>query len=94
MLSIELNRRQYNALEGLSHWISENRKAIESGETSGELEKIHNTIISVMDELDRLKVPFWVQNCAIAYADSWRNTKTHYFMDEMRKKGITLHENN
>jgi len=70
---------QYNALSGLAYRIADNAYMIERYGRDGasiELEENKKTISGLFDTLDRLTVPFWVQNAVIAFAEDWRRWKS------------------
>lgn len=92
MLHFEYTQEQQDALEGLAYRIADNNYMIERygrEDAAHELRQNHNTIIGLFDKLDNLKVPFWVQNTVIAWAENWRRYKTEYFTGAMQTKGIT-----
>lgn len=85
-----LTKEQLNALEGLSYWISDNAYIRERfGDNDPELKKVHDTItLCCFPLLDRLSVPFWVQNVVICWSENWRNTKSEYLKTFLEKKNI------
>ena len=92
MLTFEYNQEQKNALEGLAYRIADNSYMIERygrEDAAPELQQNHKTISGLFDKLDALKVPFWVQNAVIFWAENWRRYKTEYFTDAMKTKGIS-----
>lgn len=85
-LSFTCNRQQRNALEGLAYHIADNAYIKERyGDQEPELKGVHETICSLFDELDKLQVPFWVQNSVVAFAENWRRYKDTY-MDAYLKR--------
>lgn len=90
MLSCTLNRAQYNALDGLAYWVADLHYMREKwGNEEPELARARATIEKCLfPQLDSLGVPFWVQNSVIVWAENWRNTKTEYFTDFLKRKNI------
>ena len=39
-------------------------------------------------KLDRLGVPFWVQNSAICWAEDWRRYKSGYLYQGLERRGV------
>ncbi len=78
---IAKNREQSLALEGLAYHIADLEYMKERfGRDDAELPGIRKTIILCFDQLDRLQVPFWVQNSVIAFATDWRRYKGVYMI--------------
>lgn len=91
MLQFTANREQTNALEGLKYWIAEQAATKERApEDVGNLERVRKTLELVFSQLDRLRVPFWVQNSVICWAEDWRDTLRRSTREAMREKGINL----
>lgn len=85
-LSFICTRQQRNALEGLAYHIADSAYIKERyGNQEPELKSVHESITSLFNELDKLHVPFWVQNSVIAFAENWRRYKDTY-MDAYLKK--------
>ena len=83
MLRFECTQEIYNALQGLAYRIADNQYMIERygrEDCSIELGQNHKTIISLFDDLDRLAVPYWVQNAVMCWAEDWRKYKTEYLV--------------
>lgn len=91
MLRFDYTIEQGNALEGLAYRIADNAYMIERygrQEAATELQQNHNTICGLFADLDRLQVPFWVQNTVIFWAENWRAYKEQYFSSAMKQKNI------
>lgn len=90
MLTYTLNRDQYSALSGLAYWVSDLHYMRERfGENDPELTRARETIEKCLfPQLDRLQVPFWVQNTVLCWAENWRNTKRQYLTDFLKSKNI------
>lgn len=87
------NQDQYNELSALAWKIADNaymKERYKADEIEIELEQNRKTLGLIFSALDKLNVPFWVQNSVIAWADNWRNYKTQYMKTELEKKGIFL----
>lgn len=93
MLNITLNSEQFSALEGLAYWVADASYMRERfGNDEPELERVRKTIDLCFSQLDRLSVPFWVQNSVVCWAENWRNTKRQYFSDFLKNKSIFLQQ--
>ena len=90
MLEYTLNRDQYNALAGLAYWIAdENYIRERHGAGDPEIAVCRDTITkSIFPDLDRLRVPFWVQNTVICFAENWREYKQRYLSEFLKGKNI------
>ena len=88
-MTFTANKKQWNALEGLSYWIEDHAYIVERyGADDPELPKVDDTIRSLFEELDSLGVPFWVQNAVIAFSAEWRNTRQYYLDAAMKARNI------
>lgn len=88
MLRFECTQEIYNALQGLAYRIADNQYMIERygrENCSIELGQNHKTIISLFNDLDRLAVPYWVQNAVMCWAEDWRRYKTGYVYQAFEK---------
>nr|DAF27540.1 MAG TPA: hypothetical protein [Caudoviricetes sp.] len=91
MLKATLTVSQFRALEGLAYWIADEKHIkTEFGEDEPELQHTRETIKACFDELDKLKVPFWVQNTAIMFGQNLQRYKTEYIKEYMKTKNITV----
>lgn len=91
MLHFELDQEKYNALQGLAYRIADNAYMKERYGRENVLQELaenHATITGLFDTLDSLRVPFWVQNSAIAFGDDWRRYKTDSFADWLSGRGV------
>lgn len=93
-LEYVLTERQYHALSGLAYWIADGKYFRERNDPEtlptyhGELEKIRKTVGMCFDECDKLKIPFWVQNAVICFAEDWRRYKETYMDKYLEKRNI------
>lgn len=78
-------------LEGLAYWIADRSWSRERGELDkNEDNRTDDTIRAIFDRLDRLAVPYWVQNAVCRWAEDWRRTMRENLRDAMRAKQIVL----
>lgn len=90
--------RQYTAnpaqraeLESLAYWIADRAWSRERGKLDEhEDHRTDTTIRAIFDALDRLGVPYWVQNAVICWAGDWRRTMCENLRDAMRARSIIL----
>ena len=90
-LEYKYNTEQFNALSALAYRIADRAYMIERWTYDGakiELEQNHETIIDIFDDLDNLKVPFWVQNTVIIFAEDWRRFKREYLSGYLKTRNI------
>ena len=91
MLKYELNKEQYSALEGLAYWIADAAYIKERyGNDDPELSQVDKTVRLNFDCLDRLNVPYWVQNTVICFAENWRQWQEIYLYNYLKTKNITI----
>lgn len=91
MKSYTTTREQRDELEGLAYWIADRAWSRERGELDEyEERRTGDTIRAIFDALDRLGVPYWVQNAVCCWAEDWRLTMRENLRDAMRAKQIDL----
>lgn len=86
-----LNQKKYNALLGLAYRVADNAYMIErygAEETAIEREQNTKTVSLLFDQLDKMKVPFWVQNTALAFGENWRRYKTENLSSWLESRKI------
>ena len=91
-LAYTLNREQLNTLEGLAHWHADKQYLLERygrEEARHEIEQAHQSIISLFASLDRLGVPYWLQNVVLAFSEDWRRYKARYLSSYL--EGLTAY---
>lgn len=73
------NIEQRNAIEGLAYWVANVNYIKERyGYNDPEFDRADKSVHLCFDTLDRLGVPFWVQNSVICFAENWRQYKQCY----------------
>ena len=73
------NREQRNALEGLAYHVADVNYIIERYSADDpEYNQAHQNVLCSFATLDRLGVPFWVQNSVVCFAENWRQYKNNY----------------
>lgn len=78
-------------LESLAYWIADRAWIRERGKLDEyEDRRTNTTIRAIFDRLDRLGVPYWVQNAVICWAEDWRRTMREDLRDAMRARSIIL----
>lgn len=84
-------QKQRGELEGLAFWHADLNYCYERyPDDVHAIEKARKTISLCFDELDRLRVPFWVQNAVLEWSENWKNTERDYLSHAMEKKNIFL----
>ena len=90
-LYFNATNEQRNALEGLAYRIADTAYMREKyGCNEPELKQNEKTISGLFNELDRMGVPFWVQNSVICFAENWRQYISTYMSDYLARKNIVL----
>lgn len=94
MLKFELSREQFRELSALAYWVANEQYIRERhGADDPEIQRCRETITkSIFPNLDRLQVPFWVQNIVSCWAENWRNYTSNYLINYLKTKSITLKE--
>lgn len=73
------NQAQKNAIEALAYHIADvNYMRERQGDDWPEIFRTKKTISLCFEILDKLGVPFWVQNSVICYAEDWRRYQSNY----------------
>lgn len=74
MLQITINKKQLAELEYLAYWHAELHYVKERyADDVHTLNRCRGSIQLSFTELDRLKVPFWLQNAALYWSENWRD---------------------
>lgn len=91
MLQFTATRRQSKELDGLAYWIAERSYTLERcPDDADDLRRADATIRLHFEVLDRLAVPFWVQNSVMAWAGDWRNTRRQSIRPAMAARNIIM----
>ena len=92
MLNAKISREQFSELQGLSYWVADlNYIKERCGEDDPELKHCRDTIEKIIfPKLDKLNVPFWVQNTVICFSENWRRTKEEYLSNFLKSKEIYI----
>lgn len=90
-MTFTATREQRDNLEGLAYWVSDRAWSRERGELDEhEDHRTDTTIRAIFDALDRLGIPYWVQNAVCRWAEDWRRAMQEDFRDAMRARQIAL----
>lgn len=80
------NIDQVYALRGLAYHVADVNYIKEKyGADDPEYKKADSNVLYQFEILDRLGVPFWVQNSVICFAENWRRYKSEYLEDWLLK---------
>lgn len=91
MKTFAATSEQRDELEGLAYWIADRAWSREHGLLDEhEDQRTDKTIRAIFDALDRLGVPYWVQNAVCRWAEDWRRTMKEDLRDAMRARQIAL----
>lgn len=84
-------REQSTALAALAYHVADCNYITERyGTLDPEAHKADANVKATFRDLDKLEVPFWVQNTIVAFATDWRRYKSVYMDSYLRSKGIDL----
>lgn len=84
MMRLHINREQYRALEGLAHWCYQAARCAAENDEFG-AEQARATLATFPRQLDKLEIPWWIQNAVSTWAQDFRaprNIRTEY-LDQM-----------
>lgn len=85
------NKKQAKQLDGLAFWIAEHAITRERfPDDTRNISRCAASISLALDQLDRLAVPFWVQNAVINWAETWRNISSHDLKQAMTARNIIM----
>lgn len=86
------NKQQVNALEALAYHVADVNYILDRfGSDEPEYKNAHLNVLLTFETLDRLCVPFWVQNSVVCFAENWRRYKENYTNEWLLKnKNIDL----
>ena len=92
MLKFTLNKKQFEALEGLAYWIAnETYTRQRFPEDVHEIKKCHDTIcFCIFPELDSLGVPFWVQNSVVSFGYNLGAYRTTDILTYLKTRNIFM----
>lgn len=84
-------REQSTALAALAYHVADYYYISERyGSSDPEAHKADANVKDMFNTLDRLEVPFWVQNAVVAFATNWRRYKSVYMNSYLKSKGIDV----
>lgn len=85
----EVNRKAEDELAGLMYWRANLAYTVERyPKDADEIMHCRKSVETSFDALDKLGVPFWVQNAAVCWAENWRNYVQRDFWNDMTARGI------
>ena len=75
-MSATVDAAQLAELEGLSAWQADLSYILEfDGKETPETRRTRDNVEFCLCQLDMMRVPFWVQNLALAFGRDWRRTR-------------------
>lgn len=90
-LTFNANREQRNALDGLAYRIADIAYMKERwGKDEPEIQVSRDAVAGIFDDLDKMAVPFWLQNAVIAWAEDWRRYKSENLEIALNRKGYNV----
>ena len=86
-----INRVNAPLLEALAYWIADvNYLRERHPQEKTEIQKADASVHDMFDKLDKMRVPFWIQNSVIAFAESWRRYKSDYIVEYLCKHNAMI----
>lgn len=88
-----INRNQYRALEGLAHWCYQAARCSAEHDADGE-RQARETLATFPDALDRLGIPWWMQNAVSAWAQDFRapgNIREAYLEQMLSRRCVDVY---
>lgn len=74
MLQIAITEKQEKELKYLAYWHASLHYILERyPDDKNSVERARGSIQFAFSELDRLQVPFWLQNAALYWSENWRD---------------------
>ena len=90
-ITVELNTLQCRELDYLARWRADLAYITERwGKKEPEAEVSRKSVEFAFTVLDRLHVPFWLQNAALAYGEDWRNRQREGFEHYLTRMGYEV----
>lgn len=89
-----VTRAQYRVLEGLAHWCYQAARCNAEQDDEGS-EQARKTLAMFPEKLDKLGVPYWVQNTVSAWAADFKaegNIRVMYLYQALRNHNIICEE--
>lgn len=78
---------QWSALEGLAYWKQELSYEREANGETIDAERFSRNVRECMEECEKEKIPNWLGNAVLAYADNWRNYMVSDMLHYLNKRG-------
>lgn len=90
-MKLVITYEQYKKLDSLAFWVQELTWTKEHEPDDTEfLTKARKTISFIFEQLDRLKVPFTIQNLAVSIGEDWRKYTSDAFDFLLRDAGVLI----
>ena len=90
-ITFDLNTQLRRELDYLARWRADLAYITERwGKGDPEAQVSRGSIEFAFTVLDRLNVPFWLQNAALAYGEDWRNRQRESFEHYLTRKGYEV----
>ena len=90
-ITVDLNTEQRKELDYLARWRADLAYITERwGKDDPETQVSRGCIEFSFRMLDRLQVPYWLQNVALAYGEDWRNRQRESFELYLTRRGYEV----
>lgn len=90
-ITVDMDAAQMRELEYLSRWRADLAYVTERfGHDEPEAQVSRKSVEFAFTILDRLQVPYWLQNAALAYGEDWRNRQRESFAHYLLRKGYEV----
>ena len=80
--------KEWRELEYLARWRADLAYIVERyGSDEPEAQVSRKSVEASFEQLDKMCVPFWLQNAALSFGEDWRNYKSSDFSEFLTKRG-------
>ena len=84
-IAVTIDDAQEREIEYLARWHADLQYIIERyGKNDPECDVSRKSIECSFDRLDALRVPYWLQNAALAFSENWRRYLSMSFWDYLK----------
>ena len=88
-MEYRVNKNAEDELRSLIYWMANLAYTRERyPKDRDEIARCKKSVEFTFGELDKIGVPFWVQNAAICWAENWKNYVQRDFFADMTARGI------
>ena len=92
MIKLEMvcNSAQWAALEGLAYWKQQESYEREANGETLDAVRFSENVRESMKECEKAKIPNWLGNAVLVYAENWRNYMVSDMLHYLNKRGYSV----